>query len=347
MYESDIRCKLAWYFSMVAALTSIFTLLLIAIDRYRKVCRPFGKQMRKKKLLILLITVISAIISAPCFMFYGKAPVESSQYNLIGHVCTSVPGGRPNLAMAFYAFIFFIIVAELITMAVLYFFICRVIFRKPKFGMHDEKSVVHSESSAHQQPSDFTVSVVDSGADKQGNYRNHHHASYSLPSNEETIPHSHTKTPSNKYMANKKEHQRPTSGKDTSANSKKEIKSSAKSTTSSPVNCHVTNRKVPRYRISLVFVVITIVFAISFIPKAIVMFLDTSPDFMIIHPDLGLIFRFLNTTFIINNFVNPIIYGIMDKQFKQEVKRLFCCRRNVNEPPDGKRTASRPIKIKA
>ena len=44
-FYSDIGCKIIWFLCMSTCVTSMFLLPIIAIDRYLKNCRPFGKQM--------------------------------------------------------------------------------------------------------------------------------------------------------------------------------------------------------------------------------------------------------------------------------------------------------------
>ena len=47
IYKIDIACKIERYLRMVTTAFAMFTLVLIVIDRYLKVCRPYGRQMTK------------------------------------------------------------------------------------------------------------------------------------------------------------------------------------------------------------------------------------------------------------------------------------------------------------
>ena len=74
------------------------------------------------------------------------------------------------------------------------------------------------------------------------------------------------------------------------------------------------------------FMIIAAVYVISFIPKLAMMILESrKTDFWLtLTPsELGG-YRFLYTINIINNVVNPLVYGLMDKTFQTEFKALLC-----------------------
>ena len=98
IYKIDIACKIERYLRMITTAFAMFTLVLIVIDRYLKVCRPYGRQMTKpwKKVLIGLVVVSGLFVSAPCFLFYGSAPKISDDGSIIGRRCSSVNAGMPE-----------------------------------------------------------------------------------------------------------------------------------------------------------------------------------------------------------------------------------------------------------
>ena len=86
-------------------------------------------------------------------------------------------------------------------------------------------------------------------------------------------------------------------------------------------------RKVGKSRITVIFIVITIAFAISFIPKLAMMVLESrKADFWITLSENELaIYMFLYSIYIFNNFINPFIFGFLDKRFQSELKKLCPC----------------------
>ena len=66
-------CKLKNTITGFDIIISPLILLLIAVDRFRKVCRPLKRQINSKTAfrLCLLTAVIAGLISIPCPVFYN------------------------------------------------------------------------------------------------------------------------------------------------------------------------------------------------------------------------------------------------------------------------------------
>ena len=93
----------------------------------------------------------------------------------------------------------------------------------------------------------------------------------------------------------------------------------------------IHKRRIPGFRISLMFMVITAVYIVCFLPKLVMMVWESrKPDFWqtMSVSEMG-IFRFLYTLFILNNISNPFIYGGLDKKFQSELKKLCCWTRKT------------------
>ena len=97
-----------------------------------------------------------------------------------------------------------------------------------------------------------------------------------------------------------------------------------------PVPIRTTSRQnVNRRGITIMFMVITIIFMICFIPKTTWMVVESiNTDFWVQLSDEKFGgFMFLYTVYIINNIINPCIYSCMDTQFQTELKKL--CNRSM------------------
>ncbi|XP_052058956.1 neuropeptides B/W receptor type 1-like [Mytilus californianus] len=81
------------------------------------------------------------------------------------------------------------------------------------------------------------------------------------------------------------------------------------------------------YKFTLMFMAITIIFLISFIPKIFFMVMEgRDSEFwekLSSSERAGL--RFLYRLYILNNVVNPFIYAFMDMKFRKEAKKLIKC----------------------
>lgn len=77
-------CKLKTSIYAVAVFTSSYVLLLISIDRFRKVCRPLGWQIKQKvaRGLCLFIFGLSMILIIPCPILFG---IQTSNITYSGH----------------------------------------------------------------------------------------------------------------------------------------------------------------------------------------------------------------------------------------------------------------------
>ena len=136
IYKIDIACKIERYLRMITTAFSMFTLSLIAIDRYMKLCRPFGRQMTRpwKKIFLGLVIFYGLLIGIPRFLFYGSIPKVLDDALVIGRRCNSVSAGMPELSLAYTVTMFSNALLELgMMMAVLYFLIGRLIFKSAKF----------------------------------------------------------------------------------------------------------------------------------------------------------------------------------------------------------------------
>lgn len=80
-------------------------------------------------------------------------------------------------------------------------------------------------------------------------------------------------------------------------------------------------------KLSLMFMLITVIFLICYIPKVIIMLLEAnSPMFWEeLSDDTRPFVLFIYRMFIINNIANPFIYAFLDKAFFSNLKTLLCC----------------------
>ena len=400
MYNSDIGCKIERYLCMTTTGTSIFILLLIAIYRYIKICKPFGRQMTAKwrKICIIVSVIFVVIISTPCFYFFGSRVVYSNDGSITGQRCTGVNAGMPFVALAFNISLMLIVVAVLVVMSVLYIRICGVIFRMSKFNVNVEIPPANttSENDIHGRTDGQNIRV-DASSLCTNTFNNTEEldltactkeqnvgASVSVFSNTSdntealsyitvntkdknvgapvsvmsTKPHDNKASPDNiAYTEEQNVDADISTVSNNESNSNEQLDSTAY--TEEPnvngvvlsISTITTNaddtkksfsytdysrprkqpspakRKVPGWRTTFMFIIITIAFVVSFIPKLVMMILESAnSDFWVTLSDQQLCgYMFLYSVYIFNNFLNPFIYGFMDKKFQFELKNC-CCR---------------------
>lgn len=83
MYPSNMLCKVKSFFNLFTILCEAWYLLIIAIDRYRKVCQPHGWQIKTNvtKLLCGSVVLLSSLISLPIPFLYGTYNTEKLYMN--------------------------------------------------------------------------------------------------------------------------------------------------------------------------------------------------------------------------------------------------------------------------
>ncbi|XP_060071905.1 uncharacterized protein LOC132551778 [Ylistrum balloti] len=83
------ECKMRHYLGQLVTFSAVAVTLIIAIDRYRKVCMPTFRQIRYRegRLLCGVVVVITGLALIPVPFIMGKEKVENLSYNITLHKC--------------------------------------------------------------------------------------------------------------------------------------------------------------------------------------------------------------------------------------------------------------------
>jgi len=245
--------------------------------------------LKQKKIAIAFVGIASILISWPCFIFYGPKPViKSDNTNIIGHRCTSIRGPwTATEPLVFKTFILMLIVICLIILIVAYGLIGRVVRRQIRFRKRSKSN-----------PNVTLTDEEESGPRIQETREENTEELSTQDSESGTIVFS---TEASKNF-------------DKIKKAKIENKKTKKVQKESGI------------RFTKVFMLITLIFVLSYIPKLGMMVYESRKENFwtdLSHHELGG-YRFLYTLFIINNIVNPFIYGYFDTQFRAEFTKIFC-----------------------
>ncbi|XP_045181301.2 olfactory receptor 2B11-like [Mercenaria mercenaria] len=95
-FTSTILCKWMYFLDHWFMLTSVLILWIISIHRYRRICKPVGRQFTVKSatVAVILLTVFSMIYCTHVFVTYDPVKVNISTSDVafpavIGHYCTN------------------------------------------------------------------------------------------------------------------------------------------------------------------------------------------------------------------------------------------------------------------
>ncbi|GFR77202.1 cholecystokinin receptor [Elysia marginata] len=90
LFESEELCKIMRFCIAFPTLASIQVLLVIAADRYRKVCRPLYGQIELKhaRLAMVAIIIFALVFSVPPLYIYGHRTFSTEMAGVVGRECS-------------------------------------------------------------------------------------------------------------------------------------------------------------------------------------------------------------------------------------------------------------------
>lgn len=169
-FTNDAACKAFWFFSLFTTGCSIFTLLVIAIHRYQKICRPFSAQMslRKKRLSLVACISVSLLVTLPSLLFYGTSPVIHPVYNVTGTRCANIRGPwTKGVAIAYKGVVMLSCLIVLICLVVLYSLIGRKVFQRIDFNKKRQiKKAIPSSSTTSTENATSTAEYLPEDSNK-------------------------------------------------------------------------------------------------------------------------------------------------------------------------------------
>ncbi|XP_045182074.2 cholecystokinin receptor type A-like [Mercenaria mercenaria] len=170
LFTDEILCKVMYFFDHWFVVSSVFTLWIISIDRYRRMCKPLGKQLTVKSatVAVIITSVFSMVFSSHDFITYSPVKVNISTSDKVnpyitGHYCTNTDS--PDLHLV--VIVFHVLDALTITACfVTFVFTYGNIWRELR--NHNRRTVhLHKSSSAlsRQSTSDFNSKTLQSDED--------------------------------------------------------------------------------------------------------------------------------------------------------------------------------------
>lgn len=132
VYPVPIVCKIKSFFNVFTVCASAFCLLLIAVDRFRKICRPLKWQVKPRMAmnLIFVLLVVSFFMALPCAFLWGTHSYQTNYrgYTITVTVCEKdAEFLQTNYPLVYIVIVEIIISLVLIILFVLYVFVCRVL----------------------------------------------------------------------------------------------------------------------------------------------------------------------------------------------------------------------------
>lgn len=328
----SIACKIFEFFVHFNLSLSGLALLLIAIDRFLAICRPIKFLLFRQHVVkaLVTITIVAAVISVPLFEFYGASPLEIHVINstVTGYKCHYRKKYLNSTSlMAFGTFIMSGFIVEIIAMAVLYKHVAVTAYRSsravcPLSNAYSLAGINHPTTSNSKaqttsgtmhdtelptlSPSEGPLRDALNCEEVQCNTKNTSfdtgRAGISAMCLTKSIVHTDCVT-SRTHI--------PTH---THAQSYGTIRSAT-------ANRHFESR----LKASKMLFSVTVVFFLSWMPFFIMRLCVTlDPDYWNDQSDSRLVIEsLLNHVYYLNNAANPIIYTIINKNFRHDCRIVF------------------------
>ena len=88
-YYDDPSCRIFFFLGGCVLIGSALTLLAIAIERYRKICKPFLTQvsLTRAKLMCAIVLALAVLGSIPLLVLYGSTEISTTYPNITGYEC--------------------------------------------------------------------------------------------------------------------------------------------------------------------------------------------------------------------------------------------------------------------
>ncbi|XP_055872399.1 alpha-2A adrenergic receptor-like isoform X1 [Biomphalaria glabrata] len=125
MFDKPNVCKVRLYFTVSTTMASAFLLLALAITRYRKICRPFKKQVSitQAKVICLIVVILAHLLPIPYAMIHGRQKKDTERPEIKGYFCAVddqyVGTFWPKFSSALFGFLFVSCCSPLIVLYVL------------------------------------------------------------------------------------------------------------------------------------------------------------------------------------------------------------------------------------
>ena len=349
-FENLFMCKTKCLFNVWAGCAAALALLIICIDRYRKVCQPFKKQITPSlalKLCILLAFVVPLVLSWPGALMCGiKEDNKTNIYNTttVVYLCETEPKYKKSIWRYIYKYTFVLLMVGVsVSCLVMYVLIgCQIkrhwgsvpaSFRKDSgkelnsdyssdtFGK-TKKPTTNTNSEGHNQvfvdPADSPVNIASQDTNR-------------------SIDPSPSPNP-NKSLRQKPKLVKQSSSVDVDPSARKilikqlsnvslsslnkirkgSMDSVSQRRTISRSNSGFGMRKFP-YK-TLIWFILTMIFVVTYI-----MYLALAikvPGLIKMDTTSFVVFQFFYRFYFVNNIINPIIYLLLDKRFRHSCKNI-------------------------
>lgn len=135
-FGGNALCKIMRLLLSFTSCSSVAVLLLVAWDRYRKICQPFHKQTSPtfSKIAIAICSLAAFMLSLPNVALYGSRTVTTNDIHINGSDCSTADEYiKTPYPLIFNGVQFIVFIISTVSLTVFYFLIWRRVARQQEF----------------------------------------------------------------------------------------------------------------------------------------------------------------------------------------------------------------------
>ncbi|XP_071098317.1 alpha-2Db adrenergic receptor-like [Haliotis cracherodii] len=301
-------CKVIRVLIVFSSFGSGSVLLVVAVDRYKKLCRPFQKQitLRTAQVALTISTVASCLLSLPAFVIYGSRTVPTDIISINGSDC-SISNEYINspFPLLYNGIHFSIFVPSVLCLIVLYSLIKRQVGKQ-----HTYRNKMNCHQNVPSSQNRDGDKEINSDESDEGRTSSSEHELTDVSVVEMQMPN-------------------PQQGRNSvhiSKGNTRQDKEGSVCSNAEPTNPQTSSRgDRGEQRMSFMLFLITLVFVLSFLPHlSLMVALGIKRDLFEVTQGAGLaaINLFIRSYFI-NSASNPIIYSFFSTNFRRELGDIW------------------------
>lgn len=305
-FQSSIICKLITFSTYSWTAISAHTLLVIGVQRYLKICKPHGSQMTLfwRRAAVVITIGYSVAFSSPLLYSAGIKKFDwiFEDRNVTVKTCALNADNNIQFNDVYFLLSVIVIIVNMLAIIGVYIPIGHVIYKVFAKKRHVKNIETHN--------SDVTVeSRIESTDDNQAVELSNDEGFKMSCENIETVQSSTHHT--------------------VNVSGRSEIRNKYSLPKQKKPHISVDRKSRCKVNFNLMLITVIIFYLLSYIPVIYVFFLKTDETYywhnlsnVQVRLQLCLV-RF----YVINNIVNPFIYGYFDFSFRESMKSLFkCCK---------------------
>jgi hypothetical protein len=318
-YPSEIACRIHCMMQLFLPGISALVFLLISVQRYLLICKPFGPKMtlRWKQMSFALACGLAMLGTSPILGISGILNSEETfmNANVTVHMCKFSVVSSIGTAV-YFGFILFTMIVCIIATISLYI----PVLKKLNISVKSFRSAISNNACSESEnacskstamkteqielkaiatsdASQIPLSSPDASQSQQTNYRNPENVCDDHPSNS-TFPIEQDNAKDK--IQNSKRRKRP-------------------------------KRETVQRRLTMMFFLLILVFIISYIPPLVLLILAYTIEnfkFIKLSKTIAMVWIYVRNVVLFNHVINPLIYAYYDLHFRKEM--VSCFKRRIN-----------------